>query len=97
MLNMPNDIPNGSELLASTVQRRQLTTPLLLLLASHRPLTFVSGQLLYALAPLASLLGWEDVNQWAELLSAPDASQRLTLILTTTNASSVVHPVHDQA
>lgn len=71
------------EVLAGTVHRRQLTTPLLLMLASHSPLTFVAGQLLYALAPLGLLLGWEGVNSWAALLSAPDATTRLTKLLTT--------------
>jgi hypothetical protein len=96
MPNMPNDMPNSLELLASTVHRRQLTTPLLLLLASHRPLTFVSGQLLYTLAPLGSLLGWESVSQWAALLSAPDANQRLTLMLTAPRAGAITHPANDE-
>lgn len=74
-------MPSELEVLTSTVQRRQLTTPLLLLLASHRPLTFVTGQLLYALAPLGLLLGWENASNWAALLSAPDANQRLTAML----------------
>jgi hypothetical protein len=75
-------MPTDLELLAATVQRRQLTTPLLLLLASHNPLAFVAGQLLYAIAPLGLLLGWESVTRWAALLSAPDATRRLTILLT---------------
>ena len=77
-------MPTDLEVLTDTVHRRQLTLPLLLMLASHRPLTFVTGQLLYVLAPLGLLLGWEGVNQWAALLSAPNATQRLTNLLTTT-------------
>jgi hypothetical protein len=73
--------PSDWEVFATTVQRRQLTTPLLLLLASHRPLTFVTGQLLYTLAPLAALMGWAEAGDWAALLSAPDANQRLTELL----------------
>jgi hypothetical protein len=73
--------PNDLELL-TTVQRRQLATPLLLFLAAHRPLTFTGGQVLYVLAPLCALLGWEGVEKWASLLSAPDANRRLTLLLT---------------
>jgi hypothetical protein len=69
------------ELFTSTLRRRQLTTPLLLLLASHRPLTFLSGQLLYALAPLCLLLGWEGANKWAAFLSETDADQRLLALL----------------
>jgi hypothetical protein len=75
-------MPTDLELFAATVHRRQLTTPLLLLMASHNPLAFVAGQLLYALAPLGLLLGWESVPSWAALLSAPDATQRLTILLT---------------
>ena len=69
------------ELLTNIVRRRRLTTPLLLLLASHRPLTFVTGQLLYLIAPLGLLLGWATIQDWATLLSAPDGAQRLTTIL----------------
>lgn len=75
---MPNDV----ERFAAKMQRRQLTNTLLLLLASHRPLTFVTGQLLYTLAPLAALLGWEGISGWAAYLSAPDAGQRLAARLT---------------
>jgi hypothetical protein len=58
-----------------------MSTPFLLFLASHRPLTFVTGQLLYVVAPCASILGWEEVTEWASLLSAPDASQQLATML----------------
>jgi hypothetical protein len=68
------------EALAAKVHRRHLTAPLLLMLASHSPLTFVAGQLLYALEPLGLLLGWEGAHRWAALLSAPDASTRLTTL-----------------
>lgn len=70
--------PEGLEQLTEAARQRQLHTPLLLLLASHQPLTFIAGQMLYALAPLCLLLGWEDVNGWAKLLSAPDANRRIT-------------------
>jgi hypothetical protein len=79
-------MPTELESLVETVQRRQLTTPLLLLLASHHPLAFVTGQALYALMPLGLLLGWESIGDWAALLSAPDASKHLTAILTTSPA-----------
>lgn len=78
-------MPNDLEVLASTLQRRKLVTPALLLLASHQPLTFVAGQLLYALAPMCSLLGWSSVNEWAAILSAPAATQRLTDMLNQTH------------
>jgi hypothetical protein len=65
------------------IHSRQLSTTLLLLLASHRPLTFITGQLLYALAPLGALVGLERIDAWAALLSAPDANARLTTLLST--------------
>jgi hypothetical protein len=67
----------------NAIHRRQMSTTLLLLLASHRPLTFFTGQLLYALAPLAALVGLERIDAWAALLSAPDANARLTALLVT--------------
>ena len=67
----------------STVHRRHLTIPLLLLLAGHRPLTFFAGQLLYGIAPLCALLGWQEADAWAALLSAPNANQQLTTLLAT--------------
>jgi hypothetical protein len=69
--------------LTSAIARRQMSTPLLLMLAGHRPLTFVTGQMLYLFAPCAAILGWEGITEWAALLSAPDANQRLTAMLTT--------------
>jgi hypothetical protein len=80
--------PNVEEVTA-LLHRRQLATPLLLLLASHRPLTFVAGQLLYLLAPLGALLGWEEIDTWAAMLSAPDAHARLS-------ASLDEQPTHSQ-
>ena len=75
------------EQLTATVESRQLTTTVLLLLASHRPLTFVAGQLLYALAPSCALLGWDQASAWADLLSAPDANQRLSQMFAPSTAS----------
>jgi hypothetical protein len=60
------------ERIVAAAQRRQLSGPLLLLLASHRPLAFVAGQLLYVAAPLAGLLGWRSVDAWAAWLSAAE-------------------------
>lgn len=90
-------IPADLEALTQTLQRRQLTTPVLLLLASHHPLAFVTGQLLYALAPLGLLLGWESVNDWATLLSGPEATKQLTALLSTPSAARSTHiqpPAH---
>jgi len=73
----------------ATVQRRQLTTPLLLMVTSHRPLTFITGQLLFALAPLCLLLGWDEISDWAALLSAPEAGQLLARLI----ATPADHPI----
>ncbi len=75
-------MPSDLELVPTAISRRQMSTPFLLFLASHRPLTFVTGQLLYVVAPCVAILGWEEVTEWAALLSAPDASQQLTTMLT---------------
>ncbi len=49
-----------------------MAAPLLLFLAGHRPLAFVTGQLLHFSSPFGALLGLEGMNDWAELLSHPD-------------------------
>ncbi|MEZ4860048.1 MAG: hypothetical protein R3C14_02015 [Caldilineaceae bacterium] len=49
--------------------RQPWAIPLLLFVHSYRPLVFVVGQLLYAIAPMAELLGFSLVAQSAELLS----------------------------
>ncbi|MCC6454970.1 MAG: hypothetical protein IT328_08520 [Caldilineaceae bacterium] len=85
-------MPTELETFTDTLHRRQLTTPALLLLAGHRPLAFITGQLLYLLAPLGLLLGWESVTDWAALLSAPDGTQRLTARLTTLPAAALMRP-----
>lgn len=76
-------MPSDLEHFVATVQRRQLTTPLLLMMASHRPLAFIAGQLLLTLVPLCLLLGWDEAGDWATLLSAPDAGQLLTTLIAT--------------
>lgn len=67
--------------LLAIAAERQLTTPLLLFLVSHRPLAFFAGQTLYALAPLAALLGLHQTSAWADLLSAPNATQAIEAML----------------
>ncbi|HAJ38088.1 MAG TPA: hypothetical protein DCL15_20650 [Chloroflexi bacterium] len=56
-----------------SIARRQLALPALLFLTALQPLYFVTGHLLFAIAPLASLLGVEQVGAWGERLSDPDA------------------------
>lgn len=69
-------MPDLHPLLAA-IHRRGLAMPLLLFLVGHRPLAFFTGQMLYVAAPLGALLGWENLDGWATLLSAPDATRRL--------------------
>jgi hypothetical protein len=89
---------NDLDLFTESIHRRQLTTPLLLLLASHRPLTFIAGQFFYLLAPLGLLLGWESISEWAALLSAPEANQRLTTLLARApTISSIQQPTQTPA
>jgi len=65
--------------------RRKLAGPALLFAAGHRPLAFVTGQMLHLLNPLAGLLGlsgWDGEAQgWAELLSQPDGAHQVTALL----------------
>jgi hypothetical protein len=76
-------IPEHIRLLAA-IQRRQLAMPLLLFVAGHRPLAFLTGQALHLTAPLGLLLGWNEITGWAEWLSAPDAAEQLEAALNTT-------------
>jgi hypothetical protein len=82
---------NLEPLLRAAVER-QLTTPLLLFMAGHRPLAFFAGQALYLVAPLAALLGWRDAGSWADLLSAPDAMAALEAALLGRAASRPEQP-----
>lgn len=62
--------------------QRELIAPALLLLASHRPLAFVAGQMLHLVTPVGAMLGYGDaLNSWAELLSAPQGPDLLLEVL----------------
>jgi hypothetical protein len=67
--------------LRSYAARRGLATPLLLLVASHRPLAFAAGQMLHLAAPLGALAGWTGLDGWAAALSDPAAAARLEAAL----------------
>jgi hypothetical protein len=83
-LTQPSTQPDAaSARLLASVQQRGLTTPALLVLAGHRPLAFVAGQMLYAAAPLCALIGWDGASAWAAALSAPDAWTRAAAALET--------------
>ena len=62
---------------ADMLARHEMLTPALLLLAGHRPLAFVVGQLLYGLAPVAALFGLAGCQDWARLLSDPHGAAQL--------------------
>lgn len=61
--------------------RGRLALPVLLLLASHRPLAFVAGQSLFLLSPLDILLPAARLTKWAQLLSHPEGAQVLEQML----------------
>jgi hypothetical protein len=63
--------------LAASIHQRNMATPVLLFAAAHRPLAFAAGNLLAVAAPLAAVLGMPHVQQWAELLTAPEGIARL--------------------
>ena len=50
----------------------QMQLPTLLFVAGHRPLSFLIGQLLHTVAPVAALAGWPGCAVWANLLSDPE-------------------------
>ncbi len=66
---------------AQTLAESNLALPCLLFVVSHRPCAFMTGQLLYMLAPLAALLGFSACQAWAALLSQPDGAQQLAQAL----------------
>ena len=64
--------PDELEAALRVVQVNDMGQPVLLFVASHKPLAFVLGQCLHALTPFASMVGWENCDQWAALLSHQD-------------------------
>ncbi len=71
--SLPDSITQTVDLLA----RYDLAAPALLFVASHRPLAFVTGQMLYGLAPMGALLGFGGLSEWAALLSEPSGAAAL--------------------
>ncbi len=70
-----------SQQLIHTCARRQLAGPLLLFVAGHRPLAFACGQTLYAMQPLAELLGVDACGELAADLSRPESARSLEAAL----------------
>lgn len=67
----------GLQQALTAISARKLETPVLLLLASHRPVAFITGQFALALVPLADLFDIGACRTWAYVLSDPDALDRL--------------------
>ena len=65
--------------------QRKLAGPALLFAAGHRPLAFVTGQLMHVAAPVVGLLGlsgWDrGAEAWADLLSQPDGPEQILAAL----------------
>jgi hypothetical protein len=68
------------------VARRRLAAPILLFIAAHKPLLFITGQALYIAAPVAGLCGATTWVEWAALLSAPEAHELLVTEINAQNA-----------
>lgn len=74
-------LPLEAESVLQAIEQREMALPALLFLASHRPLAFVLGQMLFAAAPMADLLGWAGCADWADILSDPDGPSKLEMAL----------------
>ena len=68
---------------AEWLARRRLMLPALLFLEAHAPLRFVAGQTLVVAAPLATLLGLNAVQTWADVLNDADTFAELRCALST--------------
>lgn len=82
--------------LTRQLARRQLLTPALCFLAGHRPLAFVTGQVLYLLEPLAMLAGRAGLSAWAEMISDPQRLEQLERLWSTQSATTTEWLEHDE-
>jgi len=71
--NAPFPRSRALQFMIRLAKRWQLSLPLLLFLEAHRPLRFLVGQTLVVAAPVASLLGFDDLEVWAAVLDDEDA------------------------
>lgn len=85
MMNaQPKDVTEiDSHLLPSLdyLARRRMLLPALLLLTSHTPLAFVTGQALWLLSPFDLLFPNANLGDWARLLSHPQAAASLKRLM----------------
>lgn len=85
----PNAEANSVAAMAGAIKRRRLATPALLFLVGHRPLAFAAGQILYALQPVADLMGVDAIGDLAAALSDPQRTAHFEESLAScTNTSS---------
>ncbi len=70
---------------ATFLARRRLAGPALLFAVGHRPLAFVTAQMLHLVDPVVGLLGfsgWDrEAGKWADLLSQPDGPEQILAAL----------------
>jgi hypothetical protein len=71
---------------------RELLTPALCFWASHRPLAFLTAQLLYLLEPLAALAGRPGLATWAALMSDTQWMEQLERIGSTHQTTATLQP-----
>lgn len=63
---------------AERIKRMGLETPAVFFLEAHKPLAFVGGQILYFSLPFLGLLfGFQNVSNFAKILSTPGGVERL--------------------
>lgn len=82
MMNVPPEdrTEQDSRLIPSldSLARSRMLLPGMLFLASHAPLAFVAGQMLWLLSPFELLFPNANLEGWARLLSHPQAVASLT-------------------
>jgi hypothetical protein len=67
---------------AHEIAKRKLETPAILFLEMHKPLAYVAGHAALAFAPfLAPFFGFENFNNYSQLLAERDNIERLMLKL----------------
>lgn len=76
-------------------KQKEMVGPLLLFLSGHRPLAFVTGQLLHLGSPFGSLLGMASMHDWATLLSHPEGPSLLEAELNSNHYAMESQPKSD--
>lgn len=74
----------------SAAQAKELTQPLLLFLAGHRPIAFAVGQVLILGSPIGAMFGWHAIADWADLFSHPNGPSQLEQLLRQQHAGDTI-------